>query len=100
MCVFDDGRDPGLADPKMHRDGYDPEDVKQATQHLRDPDWRFTEEQKATTFKKFSQDELRQWRREEAVPSRGPAWLKHDKQVSIIKFIEILLNINLKLLQC
>mmetsp|Transcript_16707 Transcript_16707/g.41351 ORF Transcript_16707/g.41351 Transcript_16707/m.41351 type:complete len:615 (+) Transcript_16707:249-2093(+) len=64
-----------------HEPAYDAEEAKELCATMEKPDWRFTEEMKQREFVKYTQEELQAFRREEAVPSNGPAWIKHDKQV-------------------
>lgn len=58
-----------------------PEDRDAMMSSMKEADWRLSEEGKCTEFVKFTEEELRKWKRETAIPSEGPAWLKHDKQV-------------------
>ena len=42
--------------------------------------WRFSDDQLDQEFVKYTAEEMRTIRREEAIPANPPAWIKHDKQ--------------------
>ncbi|CAD7969832.1 unnamed protein product [Amoebophrya sp. A25] len=66
---------------KEHEPTFDATETAELMETMKKPDWRFTAEMKNREFIKYSQEELQAFRREEAIPTNAPAWIKHDKQV-------------------